>query len=341
MQYTAIKLVKRPRLTITPDVFEVVTLDTPELEPGQILLRQTHMSLDPAMRGWMSEDRGSYIPPVELGDIMRSSGVAEVVESKNDEFAVGDRVVGMIGWTEYAVSTGEGLNKLPPGISAEAVLCVLSLPGLTAWQGLMEIGKPKAGETLVVSGAAGSVGSMVGQLGKAEGLTVVGTAGTDEKCRWLEEELGFDSAINYKSDDLERRINEATPEGVDLYFENTGGPVQHIVFNRMNAHGRIVVCGMIADYNTATPSPGPNWLNIIRKRLTITGNIIRKRLTITGFTMPDHWDQVPAMMQKLSEYLVAGKLKYRAHKLQGLESAIEGINLLFTGGNTGKLMVEL
>lgn len=330
MQYKAVKLVKRPALTITPDVFEVVTLDTPDIGPGQILLKQTHMSLDPAMRGWMSGDRGSYIPPVELGDIMRSSGVAEVVESKNDDFAVGDRVVGMIGWTEYAVSSGQGLNKLPPGISAEAVLCVLALPGLTAWQGLMEIGKPKRGETLVVSGAAGSVGSMVGQLGKAEGLTVVGTAGTDEKCRWLEGELGFDRAINYKSDDLEQQIEEATPNGVDLYFENTGGAVQHIVFQRMNAHGRIIVCGMIADYNTATPSPGPNWLNIIRKRLTIT-----------GFTMPDHWDQVPAMMQKLGEYLAAGKLRYRAHKLDGLESAIEGINLLFTGGNTGKLMVEL
>jgi NADPH-dependent curcumin reductase CurA len=330
MQYKAVKLVKRPRLTITPDVFEVVTLETPELAPGQVLLKQTHMSLDPAMRGWMSEDRGSYIPPVELGEIMRSSGVAEVVATKNDQFAVGDRVVGMIGWTEYAVSTGQGLNKLPAGISAEAVLCVLSLPGLTAWQGLMEIGKPKAGETLVVSGAAGSVGAMVGQLGKAEGLSVVGTAGSDEKCRWLEEELGFDAAINYKSGDLEKRLKDATPNGVDLYFENTGGPVQHIVFNRMNAHGRIIVCGMIADYNTATPSPGPNWLNIIRKRLTIT-----------GFTMPDHWDQVPQMMQKLAEYLAAGKLKYRAHKLEGLESAIEGINLLFTGGNTGKLMVEL
>ena len=330
MQYKAVKLVKRPRLTITPDVFEVVTLETPELAPGQILLKQTHMSLDPAMRGWMSEDRGSYIPPVELGEIMRSSGVAEVVESRSDNFAVGDRVVGMIGWTEYAVSDGQGLNKLPAAISAEAVLCVLSLPGLTAWQGLMEIGKPRSGETLVVSGAAGSVGAMVGQLGKAAGLTVVGTAGSDEKCRWLEDELGFDAAINYKSGDLEKQLKDATPNGVDLYFENTGGPVQHIVFNRMNAHGRIVVCGMIADYNTATPSPGPNWLNIIRKRLTIT-----------GFTMPDHWDQVPQMMQKLAEYLAAGKLKYRAHKLEGLESAIEGINLLFTGGNTGKLMVEL
>lgn len=330
MKYKAIRLVKRPDLKITPDVFETVTLETPDLEDGQFLMKQTHMSLDPAMRGWMSADKGSYIPPVELGDIMRSSGVAEVVESKNDKFPVGARVGGMIGWTEYAVSKGQGLRILPPKVSAEAVLCVLALPGLTAYQGLMEIAKPKAGETLVVSGAAGSVGSMVGQIGKAEGLRVVGTAGTDDKCRWLEDELGFDAAINYKSDDLAKKLRDATPDGVDIYFENTGGAVQHVVFGRMNAHARIVVCGMIADYNTDKPSAGPNWMNIIRKRLTIQ-----------GFTMPDHWDKVPMMTEKLAAYLMAGKLKYRAHKLQGLESAIEGINLLFTGGNTGKLMVEL
>ena len=330
MQYKAIKLVKRPKIRITPDLFETVTLATPQLDDGQFLLKQTHMSLDPAMKGWMTEDRNSYIPPVELGDVMRSSGVAEVVESKNDKFPVGTRVVGMIGWTEYAVSDGTDLNVLQPDITAEEVLCVLSLPGLTAYQGLMRIGKPKAGETLVVSGAAGSVGSMVGQIAKAEGLTVVGTAGTDEKCRWLEDELGFDKAINYKSDNLARELTEATPDGVDLYFENTGGDVQHIVFNRMNVHGRIIVCGMIADYNAESLSPGPNWINMIRRRLTIT-----------GFAMPDHWDDVPEMMQKLAVYLKTGKLKYRAHKLSGLESAIEGINLLFTGGNTGKLMVEL
>lgn len=330
MQYTAITLVKRPTLTITPDLFEVVKLETPKLADGQFLVKQTHMSLDPAMKGWMMEDRNSYIPPVELGDVMRSSGVGEVVESRNPGFAVGDRVVGMMGWTEYAVSNGTGLQKLPEGIPAEAVLCVLSLPGLTAYQGLMNIARPKSGETLVVSGAAGSVGSMVGQIAKAEGLRVVGTAGTEEKCRWLEDELGFDKAINYKSDDLAKQIKDATPDGVDIYFENTGGPVQHITFARMNAHGRIVVCGMIADYNTDKPSPGPNWINMIRRRLTIT-----------GFAMPDHWGEVPAMTEKLLAYFTAGKLKYRAHKLQGLESAIEGINLLFTGGNTGKLMVEL
>ena len=330
MQYKAVKLIARPELSITPDVFEVCTLETPALNDGEILLKQTHMSLDPAMRGWMSADTESYIPPVGLGEIMRSSGVAEVVESKSEKFPVGARVAGLIGWTEYAVSNGQGLNILPPDIPAEAVLAVLALPGLTAYQGLINVGQPKAGEVLFVSGAAGSVGSMVGQIGKAEGLTVIGTAGSDEKCRWLEDELGFDKAINYKSEHLGQQIKDATPNGVDLYFENTGGPVQHHVFYRMNAHGRIVVCGVIADYNTDKPQPGPNWMNIVRKRLRIE-----------GFTMPDHWDAVPAMTAKLAAYYAAGKLKFRVHTLHGLESAIDGINLLFSGGNSGKLLVEL
>ena len=330
IEYTAIKLVKRPETSITPDLFEVVTLTTPELQDGQILIKQTHMSLDPAMKGWMMPDRDSYIPPVELGDIMRAGGVGEIIESKNPTMPVGARVQGLIGWTEYAVSNGDGLNLIPEGVATEAVLCVLALPGMTAYQGLMNVGKPKPGETIVVSGAAGSVGSMVGQIAKAEGLTVIGTAGTDEKCRWLTDELGFDAAINYKSDGLSEKLAASAPKGVDLYFENTGGPVQHAVFDLMNAHGRIMVCGMISDYNTLTPSAGPNWVPIIKKRLTIQ-----------GFTMPDHYDKIPGMMQAMSKYLMEGKIKYRAHTLHGLESAIEGINLLFSGGNTGKLMVEL
>ena len=330
MQYKAIKLIKRPGTQITPDIFETVTLETPDLTDGEILVRQTHMSLDPAMKGWMSRDKDSYIPRVELGEIMRSSGVGEIVESRNDDYPVGAMVGGLLGWTEYYVGDGRGLRILPPGLSPEEVLCVLALPGLTAYQGLVEIGNPESGETLFVSSAAGSVGSIVGQVGKAEGLRVIGTAGSDDKCRWLEDELGFDKAINYKSDNLVEQITEATPDGVDIYFENTGGPVQHVVFWRMNAHGRIIVCGMIADYNTDKPGPGPNWLNLIRKRLTIQ-----------GFTMPDHWDNIPKMTEALVAYYKAGKIKYRAHTLQGLESAIEGINLLFTGANTGKLMVEL
>lgn len=330
MQYTAIRLVKRPGVNITPDLFETVSLETPALGNGDVLVRQTHMSLDPAMKGWMTDDRNSYVPPVELGEVMRSSGVGEVVESRNPRFAVGDPVSGMFGWTEYAASDGKGLTKLPPGVPAEAILCVLSIPGFTAYHGLMNIGKPRAGETLVVSGAAGSVGSLVGQIGKAEGLRVVGTAGTDEKCRWLVDELGFDAAVNYKSDGLAKQIADATPDGVDIYFENTGGKVQHIVYGRMNAHGRIIVCGMISDYNATELSAGPNWINMIRRRLTVQ-----------GFALPDHWDKVPEMSEKLAAYLNSGKLKYRAHTLDGLESAIEGINLLFTGGNTGKLMVKL
>jgi len=330
IEYTAIKLVKRPETVITPDLFEVVRLKTPSLKDGQILIKQTHMSLDPAMKGWMMPDRDSYIPPVELGDVMRSGGVGEIVESKNLALPVGARVQGLTGWTEYVVSDGQGMNLLPESIPTEAVLCVLALPGMTAYQGLMNIGKPKAGETIVVSGAAGSVGSMVGQIAKAEGLTVIGTAGSDEKCQWLTDDLGFDVAINYKSETLDAELLAASTKGVDLYFENTGGAVQHAVFNRMNAHGRIIVCGMISDYNSVTPSAGPNWIPIIKKRLTIQ-----------GFTMPDHNDKVPGMIQAMSKYLMEGKIKYRAHTLHGLESAIEGINLLFTGGNTGKLMVEL
>jgi NADPH-dependent curcumin reductase CurA len=330
MQYKAVTLVGRPEPLITPELFKMVTLETRDLEEGEILLKQTHMSLDPAMKGWMSPALDSYIPPVALGEVMRSSGVAEVIESKNEAYPVGAQVMGMIGWTEYFITKGAGLNVLPPGLPADGVLSVLALPGLTAYQGLMNIAKPKADEVLVVSGAAGSVGSMVGQIAKAEGLYVIGTAGSDEKCRWLEDELGFDKAINYKTDNVAEALAEAAPKGVDIYFENTGGPVQAAVFERMNAHGRIVVCGMIADYNSEVPSAGPNWINIIKKRLTIQ-----------GFAMPDHYPQIPEMSQKMAHYWMSGQVKFRAHKLQGLESAIEGINLLFSGGNNGKLMVEL
>lgn len=330
MEYKAIQLVKRPETVITPDIFKVVTLKTPDLEPGQVLIRQTHMSLDPAMRGWMSEDKESYIPPVGLGEIMRSSGVGEVVESLNDKFPKGTLVNGMFGWTEYFVCNGKGIQKLPQGVPPEAVLCVLALPGVTAYQGFMNIGKPKAGETLVVSGAAGSVGSIVGQIGKAEGLRVVGSAGSEEKCSWLTEELGFDAAVNYKSQTLSQDLKKAAPDGIDVYYENTGGPIQQAVFNQMNAHGRIVVCGVISEYNSLHPSPGPSWVNIVKKRLSIQ-----------GFAMPDHWDKIPELSKNVAKYLQAGKIKYRAHVIDGLESAIDGINLLFSGGNKGKLMVKL
>ncbi len=329
--YTAINLIARPAPgPVSPDIFEVVQKDIPGAGPGQILVKQSHMSLDPAMLGWMSPDTESYIPPVALGDVMRSSGIGEVVESNHPDFAVGDRVMGMMGWAEYVVSSGQGLNKVQPGPDAETVLSIFALPGLTATQGLFGCGEPKAGETIVVSGAAGSVGSIVGQLAKAEGLTVIGVAGDDEKCDWIVNELGFDGAINYKTDDIAAKLAELVPAGIDIYFENTGGPIQHHVFDNMNAHGRIVVCGMIADYGKEVPSAGPNWIPIIKKRLTIK-----------GFTMPDHLAQVPELLGKLTPYVMQGKIKYRAHVLEGLESAIGGLNLFFTGDNKGKLIVKL
>jgi len=311
-------------------LFDVKTQDIPDIGPGEILLKQTHMSLDPAMIGWMSPDPESYIPPVGIGEVMRSSGVATVIASNHPDFAVGDQVRGMLGWSEYLVSKGAGINKLQPGLDPETVLAVFALPGLTATQGLYGFGDPKPGETIVVSGAAGSVGSLVGQLAKADGLRVIGVAGDDEKCTWITEELGFDGAINYKTDDIPAKLAELAPDGVDIYFENTGGPIQQHVFDRMNAHGRIVVCGMIADYTSATPSPGPNWIPLIKKRITIR-----------GFAMPDHFDDVPALLEKLTPYVLGGKIKYRTHILEGLESAIDGLNLFFTGDNRGKLIVKL
>jgi len=329
--YKQINLVARPTPgPITSDLFEVVTQEVPSAGAGQLLVKQTHMSLDPAMIGWMSPDTESYVPPVGLGEVMRSSGIGQVVESQHPDFAVGDRVRGMMGWTEYCLSDGAGLSKVPEGVDEETVLSIFALPGITAMKGLYGFGDPKAGETLVVSGAAGSVGSLVGQLAKADGLRVIGVAGDAEKCAWIVDDLGFDGAVNYKSDDRASQLAELTPNGVDIYFENTGGPIQQAVFDRMNAHGRIVVCGMIADYIAEEPSPGPNWIPMVKKRLSVR-----------GFTVPDHYEEIPALLERLAPYVMSGKVKYRSHVIEGLESAIEGLNLFFTGGNRGKLIVKL
>ena len=326
-----INLVKRPDGSpIGPHMFDVVKKELPKAGSGEIVIKQTHMSLDPAMMGWMSPDKDSYIPPVELGTVMRSSGLGEVIESNHDGFAVGDMVMGMTGWAEYIVSNGQGFNKLANGTDPLMALSVFALPGLTATQGLFNIGKPKSGETLVVTGAAGSVGSIVGQLAKADGLNVIGIVGSDEKAQWIVDELGFDGAINYKSDNHAEQLKKLAPNGVDVFFENTGGPIQNTIFNAMNTHGRIVVCGMIADYTSATPAPGPNWIPLIKKRIQIQ-----------GYAMPDHFGQVPELLAKLTPYVMQGKVKYRAHILEGLESAMTGLNLFFTGGNNGKLIVKL
>ena len=329
--YLSIHLAVRPQPgPITQGLFELKRQPIPEIRNDEVLIKQTHMSLDPAMIGWMSADRESYIPRVELGDVMRSTGIGVIVASNHPDFSPGDTVQGMLGWTEYKVSGGKGLNKVPLGSDPEMVLAVFALPGLTATQGLFGFADPKAGETIVVTGAAGSVGSLVGQLAKADGLHVIGVAGDDEKCQWITDTLGFDGAINYKNDGITSMLKDLTPEGVDIFFENTGGPIQQQVFNRMNAHGRIIVCGMISDYVSAQPSSGPNWIPLIKKRVTVR-----------GFAMTDHLGEASELRAKLAPYVANGKIKFRTHVLEGLESAPEGLNLFFSGGNRGKLMVRL
>ncbi|WP_160151767.1 NADP-dependent oxidoreductase [Microbulbifer sp. ALW1] len=329
MTYKAIRLSKRPCGDITPDIFETVELETPTLEQGQFLVKQTYMSLDPAMRTWLNPREDSYLPPVQVGEVMRSYGVGEVVESRNSNYPVGAHVVGTTGWAEYVLGNEE-MQVVDPSLDPEALLSVFFVTGLTAYVGLIKIGRPQAGETILISGAAGSVGSLVGQIAKAEGLRVVGTAGSDEKCRWLEDELGFDKAINYKSDDLAAQLDDACPNGIDLFFENTGGPIQQLAYDRMNRFGRILVCGMISEYNFEMPAPGPNWMDI---------NL--KALRVEGFVVPDHLDKAQEATEVLANYVQKGQIRFRTHVLEGLESAIDGINLLFNGGNQGKLLVKL
>ena len=329
--YLSIHLAVRPEPgPITQGLFQIKRQPIPEIGDSEVLIKQTHMSLDPAMIGWMSADRESYIPRVELGEVMRSIGIGVIVASHHPDFSPGDIVQGMFGWTEYKVSGGKGLNKIPPGSDPEIILAVFALPGLTATQGLFGFADPKAGETIVVTGAAGSVGSLVGQLAKADGLHVIGVTGDDEKYQWITDVLGFDGAINYKTDDIALTLLDLTPKGVDIFFENTGGPIQQQVFNRMNVHGRIIVCGMISDYVSAQPSPGPNWIPLIKKRVTVR-----------GFAMTDHLGEASELRAKLAPYVANGKIKFRTHVLEGLESAPEGLNLFFSGGNRGKLMVRL
>ncbi|MEI6896727.1 MAG: NADP-dependent oxidoreductase [Psychromonas sp.] len=329
--FTAIHLIKRPTGgPIDSSLFEVVTKQIPAVGAGQVLIKQNHMSMDPAMFGWMNSDTNSYIAPVALGEVMRSSGIGEVIESHHPDFIVGDRVMAMMGWQEYFLSSGQNLKKITAPLPDESILSVFALPGLTATQGLFNVGKPQKGETIIITGAAGSVGSLVGQLAKAEGLHVIGVVGDPEKADWIVNELGFDAAINYKSGDLDAQLEKAAPNGIDLFFENTGGPIQHLIFERINAHGRVVVCGLIADYDNKIPALGPSWLNIIKRRITIQ-----------GFTMPDHLHQAPALLEKLTPYVMAGKIKHRSHILQGLVAAIDGLNLFSRGENRGKLIVKL
>lgn len=328
MNYKAFKLSKYPQGNITTDIFDLVTEAKPTLKEGEFLVQQTHMSLDPAMRTWLQQREDSYLPPVQIGEVMRSYGVGIVVESLHPKFPVGSHVVGVTGWSEYVLGNEE-MNIIDASLPPEAVLSVFYFTGLTAYAGLMKVGQPKKGETLVVTGAAGSVGSLVGQLAKAEGLRVVGIAGSDEKCKWLVDELGFDAAINYKSQDLDAQLRIAAPNGVDIFYENTGGPIQEVIFNQLNRYGRVVVCGVLADYSNDVPSKGPSWVDINLKSLRVQGLIVT-----------DYADITDEAMSTLGRYLAEGKIKYKAHVTEGFENLPDDLIKLFKGENTGKFIVK-
>ncbi|WP_045388047.1 NADP-dependent oxidoreductase [Falsirhodobacter sp. alg1] len=332
------KFVLAQRPTGEPDsnTLRLETDSLPEAKDGQMLIRNEYLSLDPYMRGRMS-DAPSYAPPVELGDVMVGGTVAQVVTSHVDGFQEGDWVVAFGGWQDYAVTDGKGvinLGKSPENPSW--ALGVLGMPGLTAWGGLTQIGKPQKGETLVVAGASGPVGATVGQIAKVLGLHVVGIAGGADKCAHVVEKLGFDACIDYKAKDFPDALAAATPKGIDIYFENVGGKVFDAVFPLLNPFARIPVCGLISQYNATSLPDGPDRLSLLM------GTILRKRMTLRGFIVFEEFGHLyDEFAKQMGDWVKEGKIKYREEMIEGLEKAPEAFIGLLNGEAFGKRVIKL
>jgi NADPH-dependent curcumin reductase CurA len=324
------RLAARPQGLFKESDFRWVEEETPPLAEGQVLVRTIYLSLDPTNRGWASVD--TYLPAVPLDSVMRGFALGRVEESRAPGLAPGDVALGLLGWQRYAVLPGSALTRVPPiPLPLSAHFGLLGHIGLTAWVGLLQIGQPKEGETLVVSAAAGAVGSLVGQIGKIHGMRVVGIAGSDEKCRWLTEELGFDAAVNYKKQPVLARLRRECPKGIDVYFDNVGGAILEAVLSLINLRARIVVCGLISQYNATAPVPGPKNL----------GNLLVRRARMEGFIVLDHADQAEKAAADLVRWHLAGRLQYRLDVVEGLEKAPAAVNRLFDGSTTGKLLVRV
>jgi NADPH-dependent curcumin reductase CurA len=298
---------------------------------GEVLVKVRYISLDPAMRGWMREGR-SYIRPVEIGDVMRAIAAGEVVASNHETLEPGDHVVGLFGVQEYAVADGNSLQKVDPELAPLPMyLGTLGMPGLTAYFGLLDIGKPNEGETVVVSGAAGAVGSVVGQIAKLKGCRAVGTAGGPEKCRYVVDELGFDACIDYKAEDVEAGLREQCPDRIDVYFDNVGGPILDAALARLARHARVVICGAISQYNASGAMEGPsNYMSLLVNHATMT-----------GFVVFDYADRYAEGTRELGEWVAAGKIKSREDIAEGFDSFPEALLRLFRGENTGKLVLKV
>lgn len=328
--YQRIVLASRPQGNVRADNFRLETLPVPEIKDGEVLVRNHFLSLDPYMRGRMEETK-SYAAPQPLNETMIGGTVGEIIASNNPRFAVGDKVLGMLGWTEVAVSDGALLRKLDKSspIPLSAYLGAVGMPGLTAWYGLTQIMQPKAGETVVVSAASGAVGSVVGQLAKQMGCRVVGIAGGAEKCAYVVNELGFDACVDYKAGNLDADLAAATPDGIDAVFENVGGAVFDASLARMNPFGRIAMCGMISGYNGE-----PIAIKNARAFLTM-------RLTMRGFIVSEHMDLWPQGLKELGTLVATGKLKFRESIAEGIAQAPEAFIGLLKGQNFGKQLVKL
>ncbi|HLI43444.1 MAG TPA: NADP-dependent oxidoreductase, partial [Acidimicrobiales bacterium] len=298
----------------------------------EALVRVRYLSIDPTIRTWMNDAPG-YLPPIGIGEVVRSGGIGEVVRSRSDRYREGDLVVGMVGWQDHALAgPGSGMQALPPGVDPLAAINVFGVTGMTAWFGLLEVGTMRPGDVVVVSGAAGATGSSAAQIAKAKGAAkVIGIAGGGEKCRYLLEELGLDAAIDYKSERVAARLREEAPEGVDLYFDNVGGEILNAVLGNLAMRGRVVLCGAISAYNATSPPPGPS--NYV--------SLITRRGRMEGFIILDYSDRFPEAQAGILALLSEGRLRHVEHVVEGLEHAPEALNLLFTGGNTGKVVVKL
>ena len=305
--------------------------EIPTMNEGEILIKNIYLSLDPANRGWMSGQK-SYVDAMKIGDIMRGGTIGVVEETNNNDFQKGDVVNAMGGWQQFCVSTGRGVRKIPldTGFPLDSFMSIFGMTGMTAYFGLLDITKPQEGETLVVSAAAGAVGSIVSQIGKIKGCRVIGIAGSQEKCDWLVNDLGIDGSINYKTNNLRDKLKELCPKGIDIYFENVGGPITDAVLSRMNIGSRISLCGLISAYNAESVAPGPAW-----------GNLLVKRIYLKGFIVFDYIKRYLEAYQDLSNWVREGKVKYKNDIVYGLENASDAIKKLFNGENQGKLIIQI
>ena len=323
-------LAARPEGMIKTSDLQYHEAEMPSPGAGEALVKVTHISLDPAMRGWM-ENRGGYMAPLEIGDLMRAGCIGEVVQSHSDKLPVGGLVSGSFGMQEYLVTDGKSIpaQRLAQGTDAEVALGMLGGTGMTAYFGLLELGQPKPGQTVVVSGAAGATGSIAGQIARIKGCRAVGLAGSDEKCDWLTSELGFDVAINYKTENIREALKDACPDGIDVYFDNVGGEILDICLALLAMNARVVICGGISRYNEETLPPGP----------TNYFNLVFKRARMEGFIVIDYAHRFAEAATEMQVWINAGLLKQRTTKIAGFERLPQALVDLFAGVNTGKLMV--